>query len=105
MKHEEFSKHDCKICDQCKPPMAICKIKNCYCPTYGIPTWCPLDGDGQVLHEGDRVYCYDYVDMKPKRCYGILHKNKDYPHVSDWYITYDDGQECAVLEISLVFKA
>ena len=66
----------------------------------------PFDGDGQVLHEGDRVYSYDYdKNLKPSRCYGTLHKNEDYPNVSEWYIAYDDGQECAVLEMSLVFKA
>ena len=66
----------------------------------------PFDGDGLVLHEGDRVYSYDYdKNLKPSRCYGTLHKNEDYPNVSEWYIAYDDGQECAVLEISLVFKA
>ena len=66
----------------------------------------PIDGDGQVLHEGDRVYSYDYdKNLKPSRCYGTLHKNEDYPEVSEWYIAYDDGQECAVLEMSLVFKA
>jgi len=66
----------------------------------------PLDGDGQLLHEGDRVYSYDYDrNLKPSRCYGTLHKNEDYPNVSEWYIAYDDGQEYAVLEMSLVFKA
>ncbi len=67
----------------------------------------PLDGNGQVLQEGDRVYSYDYdvALVEPQRCYGTLHKNEDYPQVSDWYIAYDDGQECAVLNMSLVFKA
>lgn len=66
----------------------------------------PIDGDGQRLHDGDRVYSYGYnKDMKPERLYGTLHKNEDYPHVSDWYIAYDDGEECAVLELGLVFKA
>lgn len=65
----------------------------------------PIDGDGQVLHEGDRVYSYGYDDnWKPQRLYGTLHKNEDFPTVSEWYIAYDDGQECAVLEMSLVFK-
>lgn len=66
-----------------------------------------LDCDGQILHEMDRVYSYDYnVETgDPQRCYGTLHKNEDYPEVSEWYITYDDGQDCAVLEMSLVFKA
>jgi hypothetical protein len=63
--------------------------------------------DGKVLYEGDRVYSYDYdvENFAPKKCYGTLHKNKDYPEVSEWYIAYDDGQECAVLQMSLVFKA
>ena len=67
----------------------------------------PIDGDGQVLHEGDRVYSYDYdvETVAPQRCYGTLHKNEDYPEVSEWCIDYDDGQECAVLDMSLVFKA
>jgi hypothetical protein len=59
------------------------------------------DGDGNVLHEGDRVFSYKLGG----RCYGTLHKNVDYPNVSEWYINYDDGEECAVLEIKLVFKA
>lgn len=65
----------------------------------------PLFGDGQKPHQGDRVYSYDYIEGKPTRCYGTLHKNEDYPEVSEWYIEYDDGQECAVLDMSLVFKA
>lgn len=54
---------------------------------------------------GDRVYSYDYIEGKPIRCYGTLYKNEDFPEVSEWYIEYDDGQECAVLDMSLVFKA
>jgi hypothetical protein len=62
--------------------------------------------NGQTLHEGDMVYSYGYDDnLKPQRLYGTLHKNEDYPEVSEWYIAYNDGQKCAVLEMSLVFKA
>ncbi len=63
------------------------------------------DGDGAILHEGDRVYCYDLIDGRPNRVYGTIHRNVDNPDVSDWYIDYDDGEECAVLDISLVYKA
>jgi hypothetical protein len=77
-------------------------------PTFGnvlLPA-VPIDGDGQVLHEGDRVYSYGYDDnWKPQRLYGTLHKNEDFSEVSEWYIAYDDGEECAVLDMSLVFKA
>lgn len=62
----------------------------------------PIDGDGNRLHEGDRVYSYDFDSS---RVYGTLHKNEDHPEVSDYYIEYDDGQECAVLDISSVYKA
>ncbi len=64
-----------------------------------------MNNSVDTLHEGDRVYCHDYYDGKVIRCYGTLHKNLDYPHVSDWYICYDDGMQCAVLDLSLVFKA
>ena len=66
----------------------------------------PTDGDGQVLHDGDRVYSYGYdIERNPTRMYGTLHKNEDNPEVSEWYIAYDDGYECAVLFMELVFKA
>jgi len=65
-----------------------------------------FDGDGNILYEGDRVYSYGFDDKwRPQRLYGTLHKNEDHPDVSEWYIAYDDGQECAVLDMSLVFKA
>lgn len=61
--------------------------------------------ENKTLKEGDRVYSFDYdKDLKPSRYYGTLHKNTDYPHVSEWYIAYDDGHDCAVLDMSLVFK-
>ena len=66
----------------------------------------PFDGNGNELHEGDRVFIYEHNDyLEWERFYGTLHKNEDYPNVSEWYIAYDDGQEFAVLEMSLVFKA
>ena len=62
--------------------------------------------DTEALKEGDRVYVDGFSDdWKPQRFYGTLHKNIEYPHVSEWYIRYDDGQEFAVLDNSLVFKA
>ncbi len=65
-----------------------------------------IDVDGNILHEGDRVYSYDFDGSgKIIRVYGTLHKNVDYPNVSDWYIVYDDGAECAVLDTEFVYKA
>jgi|LakMenE01Jun11ns_1017448.scaffolds.fasta_scaffold7577049_1 hypothetical protein len=53
------------------------------------------------MKEGDRVYTYDLDNSK---CFGTIHKNKEYPNVSEWYVKYDDGQECAVLDLSLIIK-
>jgi hypothetical protein len=61
---------------------------------------------GETLHDGDMVYTHDYNnDGKVVRFYGTLYVNEDNPEVSDWCIAYDDGNECAVLEMNLVFKA
>jgi hypothetical protein len=62
-----------------------------------------IDYDGNELHEGDRVWCYDWDGIA--KCYGTLHLNIQYPNVSKWYIKYDDGNEFAVLEEDFVFKA
>ena len=64
-----------------------------------------FDGDGEILHEGDRVYSHDIINGETVRCYGTLHENVDNPEVSEWYIKYDDGEEFAVVEMGLVFKA
>lgn len=64
-----------------------------------------IDGNGEALNEGDRVYSYDYnSEWKLERVYGTLLKNKEYPNVSEWFIAYDDGQNCAVLDTSLIFN-
>lgn len=61
-----------------------------------------IDGNGEELSHGERVYSFDFDG---KKYYGTLYKNEDYPEVSLWYIKYDDGNEFAVLEYKLVFKA
>ncbi len=59
-----------------------------------------------ALQEGDRVYCYDTViNGQIIRFYGTLKRNIEYPHVSDWYVEYDDGEKFAVLDMSVLFKA
>jgi hypothetical protein len=52
------------------------------------------------LKSGDRVYSFD---LDSSKVYGILLKNDT--GLSEWMIRYDDGEECAVLDLSLVFKA
>ena len=62
----------------------------------------PLDGEGKRLYEGDRVYTYDFDNT---RVYGTLLPNDDYKEVSEWYVEYDDGVACAVLDFNQIFKA
>lgn len=65
----------------------------------------PIDGEGQRLHEGDRVYTYDAFAANQTRIYGTLYKNSEYPEVSEWYVDYDDANQCAVLDFGLLWKA
>lgn len=50
--------------------------------------------------EGDRVFSYGFGYEQHN---GTIHKNTEYPEVSEWYIKYDDGEECAVLDINEVY--
>lgn len=61
-----------------------------------------IDHYGNELTEGARVYCFDF---DAKKVYGTLYLNKDYQHVSRWFIAFDDGNDCAVLNEQSVFKA
>jgi len=64
--------------------------------TIAIPTT-PVQ---KKYNEGDRVWCLD-IDGEKK--HGNIYLNSDQPNVSEWYIRYDDGEECAVLDISQVY--
>lgn len=55
--------------------------------------------------QGDRVYVYDTDKTgQVRKYYGTLMKNTDYPEVSEWYIKFDDGNDCAVLDMDSVVK-
>ena len=56
----------------------------------------------EVFNEGDKVWAPG-IDGDKK--YGTLHKNTEHPHVSEWYIKYDDGEECAALDMFYVNHA
>ena len=60
-----------------------------------------MDGDGHTLHEGDRVFTHGFGC---ERHYGTLHRNTEFPEVSDWWIEYDDKEQFAVLDFADVFK-
>ena len=55
----------------------------------------------QKFKEGDRVFSYGFGYEKHG---GTIYKNTEYPEVSEWYIKYDDGEECAVIDINYVYK-
>ena len=54
----------------------------------------------EEIKEGQKVFC---LDFDGSRINGTIHKNKEYPHVSEWYTKYEDGEECAVLDINQVY--
>lgn len=62
-----------------------------------------IDGNGQKLHLQDRVYTYEAFTNE--RVYGTLYKNSEFPNVSDYYVSYDDGEDCALLDFKTIFKA
>lgn len=34
--------------------------------------------------------------------YGVMHHNTEHPNVSEYYVTYDDGQEYAVFVMEAI---
>lgn len=52
------------------------------------------------FNEGDRVFSYGFGYEKHN---GTIYKNSENPNVSEWYIQYDDGLDCAVLDINAVY--
>lgn len=53
------------------------------------------------FNEGDAVFTYGFGYEVHT---GTIHKNEGYLEVSEWYIKYDDGFECAVLDIDGVYR-
>ncbi len=63
-----------------------------------------IDGDGNVLHDGDRVYTHD--PFENKRIYGELHEPEEMAVYPDtWTVSYDDGESSLVLRPEQLFKA
>ena len=66
-----------------------------------LPQYCQVhQNQMKKFNDGDRVYCYYFG----KIINGTIHKNVEFPKVSKYYIKYDDGEECAVLDINQVYK-
>jgi len=60
-----------------------------------------LDGHGCVLKEGDMICAFKGDEVVP--IYGTLHKNTEFPHVSDWFVKIEGGEDF-VLNFEDVFK-
>lgn len=60
-----------------------------------------IDGNGNLLKEGDRVWTYDwgYIPLQ-----GTLKENTEHKDVSEWYVAWDDGENCAVLNFDFIWK-
>ena len=67
----------------------------------------PKDANGIELHEGDRVFSYDYGGHEDgiERFDGTL-SISDHPATNGkWCIDYDDGESFVVLDWKGIFKA
>jgi hypothetical protein len=53
----------------------------------------------KTFNEGDRVFSYGFGYEVHE---GTIYKNEN-TDVSEWYIKYDDCEECAVLDIAGVY--
>lgn len=70
-----------------------------------VPTATPKDADGNNLHEGDRVFGYDYFDNGYQRIYGTLTKSDEPKTFGHWCVDYDDGESFMVLSFDNLYKA
>ena len=61
----------------------------------------PIDGNGILLNKGDKVFAFDIDGSKQK---GILIKGKTCRGEDDWYVHYEDGEDCLVIEFSTLWK-
>ena len=58
--------------------------------------------NGEVVKDGDRVYTYTLGYTK---VYGTLHHGETFLSNDSWYVDYDDGESCVVLEPYLIWKS
>jgi hypothetical protein len=62
------------------------------------------DTKGNPLTDGDRVQVLCLENGRLCAICGTLHENTENPEVSEWFVRYDDGEECAVFDFSLIAK-
>ena len=71
-----------------------------------VPAINPKDGNGNLLHEGDRVFGYDFKDGGGyKRVYGTLNISDEPKTNGHWCVDYDDGDSYIVLDFDSIFRA
>lgn len=70
-----------------------------------VPNENPKDREGNTLHDGDRVFSYDYFDGGYKQIYGTLTKSNDPKTFGSWCVDYDDGESFIVLSFDAIHKA
>lgn len=63
----------------------------------------PKDADGNLLHEGDRVYGYDYTDFGYQRVYGKLIISDAIETFGHWCVEYDNGECFMVLSFENIW--
>jgi len=70
-----------------------------------VPIDNPKDAEGNTLHEGDRVFGYDYTDFGYQRVYGTLMKSDAPETFGHWCVEYDDGECFMVLSFDNLWSA
>lgn len=65
----------------------------------------PIDAFGNALHDGDRVFCLDWLDNVLQRVYGTLARSNEPETLGLWCVNYDDGESFIVLSFDQIYKA
>lgn len=60
------------------------------------------EGTGKEIFDGMRVFTND---LDGSRQYGTLRQGETFRGPEDWYVEYDDGQSCIVLDFSTIYDA
>ncbi len=53
------------------------------------------------MKAGDRIYTYEVDGTK---VFGTLQRGETFRGPDDWFVDYDDGESCVVLDMDQIFK-
>lgn len=62
-----------------------------------------INDNGEILNIGDRVFTYDAFSNYDK-VFGVLQFGET-AFGEMWYVDYEDGESCIVLDINSIWKA